>query len=121
MKIGGFNKKVLSLATMMIDSTLIDYELSVNELPSKVAGAALYLALNLEAGLKKENAWTTRPAAWDVVKAFVRYPEESLRPIAKSMYNSFKAIQGGKSKEQAIMKKYKDASHFFVGTEVKFE
>ena len=51
----------------------------------------------------------------------IRYPEEALKPIAKTMYGIYKQIQSGKSKEQAILKKYKDVSHFCVGSEIKFE
>lgn len=48
----------LSLVCLLLDSAVLDYELSVAHLPSKLAAAALFLALNLEAGLKRESAWT---------------------------------------------------------------
>ena len=104
-----------------MDCAVLDYELSVTHLPSKLAAAALYLALNMEAGLKREPAWTAKPAIWDSLKSHIRYSEESLRPVAKAMYGLYKQIQSGKSKEQAILKKYKDVSHFCVGSEIKFE
>ena len=111
----------LSLVSLLLDCAVLDYELSVAHLPSKLAAAALFLALNLEAGLKRELAWTTKPAIWDSLKSHTRYSEDVLKPVAKAMYGIYKQIQSGKSKEQAILKKYKDVSHFCVGSEIKFE
>lgn len=47
LKIGKCQKMTLSLVSLLLDCAVLDYELSVSHLPSKLAAAALMLALNL--------------------------------------------------------------------------
>lgn len=82
-KIARCSKKLMALAEMMLDCSVLDYDLSVNELPSKIAAAALYLSLNLEAGHRKEAAWSSKNPAYEALRTHTKYPEEVLRPVAK--------------------------------------
>ena len=40
------------MASMMIDASIIDFKTCVGNLPSKISAASIYVALNIEKGIK---------------------------------------------------------------------
>lgn len=66
-KIANASKVVVNMASMMIDASIIDFKTCVGNLPSKISAASIYVALNIEKGIKgiKASGCDGKTGAWN--------------------------------------------------------